>query len=385
MKIAMIGQKGIPAQYGGIERHVEDLATQLTTQGHEVLVYSRKWYSPMSGRYKGIKVVTTPTIHSKHLDAIIHTFTSTIHAIFQKADIIHYHGVGPALLAWLPRIFARSTRVVVTFHCIDRYHQKWNWFARLMLRLGEKAACVFPHETISVSKTIHKYCLNEHQTNTTLLPNGVMTPPPTSANLLSRWKLLPGKYLLMVSRLVPHKGAHYLLEAWQFAKKQYPELLREYKLVIVGGSAFTDEYVEELHSIAGNDTSIIFTDWLSGEPLEQLYANAGLFVHPSENEGLPLTVLQAMSYGRPVLVSNIPEHQEIITDPRYWFTNTSIRSLADKIIELLKEPKLLKEAGNSNSLRVAEFYDWQVISQKTETVYRDSKHKISKISKLEIA
>ncbi len=369
MRIAMIGQKGIPALYGGIERHVEDLATELATQGHNVLVYARKWYSPATGRQRGTMVIHTPTIHTKHLDALTHTLSATIHALFQKVDVIHYHGVGPSLLSWLPRLLSPRIKVIATFHCIDRYHQKWGWLARLALRWGELAACLFPHETISVSKTIHSYCLNEYQKNTSLIPNGTTIPAVAATNLLPRWHIAPQKYVLMVSRLVRHKGAHYLVAAWSFAKKQYPQLLKDYKLIIVGGSAFTDDYVEELHELAHDDHSIIFTDWLSGEPLEQLYAHAGLFIHPSENEGLPLTVLQAMAYGRPALVSNIPEHQELITDNRFWFTNTSVADLADKIIELIKNPSLLATAGQKNSQTVREHYTWTELVKKTERLY----------------
>ena len=175
MRIAMIGQKGIPAIYGGIERHVEELSVELVKQGHDVVVYARTWFTDKKIKnYQGIKIKHTPTLRTKHLDAIIHTFTSTIHALlFQKPDIIHYHGVGPALLAWMPRLLSPKTKVVVTMHCLDRYHQKWGIFARFMLRIGEWAGCAFAHQVISVSKTIQSYCLNEYQKSTTYIANGV--------------------------------------------------------------------------------------------------------------------------------------------------------------------------------------------------------------------
>ena len=161
---AMIGQKGIPAIYGGIERHVEELATELAKNGHDILVYARKWYSPKNiTKINGIKIIYTPSLRTKHLDAITHTLTSTIHALFQKPDIIHYHGVGPSLLSFIPRIFLPSAKVITTSHCLDRYHQKWNWLARLMLRLGEWTAIKFAHQTIVVSKTLQSYYLNEYK------------------------------------------------------------------------------------------------------------------------------------------------------------------------------------------------------------------------------
>lgn len=372
MRIAMIGQKGIPAIYGGIESHVEELSKELAQKGHNVLVYARKWYTPENIKnYKGIKIVHAPSLRSKRLDAITHTFLATLHAIRQKPDIIHYHGVGPSLLAWIPRLLAPRVKVVCTCHCLDRYHQKWGAFAKFMLRLGERAAYFFPHKTIVVSKTIHNYYLNEYQKQTDYIPNGVATVAAgnQSSVIEDKWNLTSGRYLLMVSRLVRHKGAHYLLDAWQMARQQNPDLLAGYKLVIAGGSTYTDSYVAELKRMARGDNSVIFTDWQSGQSLEELFANCALFVHPSENEGLPISVLQAMSYGRPALVSDIPEHKEIIMDSDFWFSNGSIVSLADKITELISNKKLLEDTGKLNRKLVQEKFNWPDITDKTERIY----------------
>ena len=374
MKIVMIGQKGIPAIYGGIERHVEELSVELAKQGHNIVVYAREWYTPKNiTNYHSVQIVHTPTLRAKHFDAILHTFTSTIHALFQKPDIIHYHGVGPALLCWIPRIFSRKTQVVVTLHCLDRYHQKWGFLARVMLHIGEWAGCSFAHKAISVSKTIQGYCLNEYQKLTTYIPNGVVPAQPQNCSLIDEWNISPGKYLLMVSRLVKHKGAHYLLEAWQFARQQNPELLKDYKLVIVGDSAFTDNYITQLRQIARGDNSIVFTGWQKGRALAELYANSALLVHPSENEGLPITVLQAMSYARPVLVSDISEHKEVISDERFWFSNADVYSLAQKITELMQNPELLKEKGIKNKALVEKNYNWKDIANQIIAVYSSPK------------
>jgi len=372
MKIAMIGQKGIPAIFGGIEKHVEDLGAQLAKK-HEVLVYARNWYTPKNvSEFKGMKIVHRGTLHTKHLDAIVHTFISTMDAIFvQKADVIHYHGVGPSLLSFIPRILSPKTKVVATFHCIDRYHQKWNWFARFMLSMGEKAACTFPHQTIAVSKTIQNYALNEYKCYAVYNPNGVNKVGKEIGNkTLKEFGLEKDKYLVMISRLVAHKGAHYLIKAFKNAKAKNPQLLAGYKLAIVGGSAFTDKYVDYLHRLAGNDKNIVFTGNQKGKKLEELYANAKMLIHPSENEGLPITVLQAMSYGIPALVSDIPEHQEVITDSHFWFTNASILSLTNKIIGLMKNPELLKTAGRKNKQTAEKNYAWEDIAKKTEYVYQ---------------
>ena len=370
----MIGQKGIPAVYGGIERHVEELSLELAKHGHTVVAYARDWYTPKNIKnYRGVQIVHTPTLRAKHFDAIVHTFTSTIHALFQKPDVIHYHGVGPALLSWLPRIFSPKTKVMVTMHCLDRYHQKWGFFARLMLHIGEWSGCAFAHQAISVSKTIQSYCLNEYRKSTAYIPNGVMPAEHQNCSLIDQWDIVPGKYLLMVSRLVKHKGAHYLLEAWQLARQQNSELLKDYKLVIVGDSTFTDDYVAKLRQIARGDKSIVFTGWQKGRALEELYANSTMLVHPSENEGLPITVLQAMSHARPVLVSDISEHKEVVSDERFWFSNTNIISLAQKITELTQNPELLKERGEKNKALVEKNYNWQDITKQTIALYASPK------------
>lgn len=371
MKIAMIGQKGIPAIFGGIEKHVEELSIELVKQGREVFVYARNWYTPANkAKHEGINIVHTWTVQTKHLDAIIHTFTATIHAMRQKPDIIHYHGVGPSILSWIPRVFAPKIKVVSTFHCIDRYHQKWGAFARFILLLGERAACLFPHKTIGVSQTIQNYCLNEFKTNIAYNPNGVNLEENPGTQCLSKFGLEKDKYLVMISRLVKHKGVHYLIPAWQKAKKEEPVLMKDLKLAIVGGSAFTDDYVKSIKKMAENDDSIIFTDWQKGDTISSLYANALMLVHPSENEGLPITVLQAMSFGRPALVSDIPEHQEVITDENFLCTTASIFSLSSKIIELLKNPELLKKTGSENLNKVKNNYHWKDIGNQTTKIYK---------------
>lgn len=366
----MIGQKGIPTRWGGVERHVEELSKVLVADGHQVLVYARKWYTGGKVSYlpPGILVVHTPTIHTKHLDTIIHTLTSTVHALFQKPDVIHYHGVGPALLSFIPRLFSPRTKVVVTFHCIDRYHKKWNWFSRFMLRLGEWAACTFPHETIAVSKTIREYCLNEYHKTTTYIPNGVNKKNVTDPQLIKQFGLTPNQYVVMVSRLVPHKGAHYLIRGWQKAKLLNPELLKNYKLAIVGASTFTDAYVNALKEISHDD--VVFSGWQDGENLDALYAQAALQVHPSENEGMPLTVLEGMAHGQAVLVSDIGEHKELIDNQAELFTSADSTSLAHKLIALLSNPTLRSALGAANKQTVTRYFSWKNIGLETIEAYK---------------
>jgi len=365
----MIGQKGIPATSGGVERHVEELAKELTKIGHEVLVYARAWYTPKSVKnYQGIRVIHTAGINSKHLDAITHTFTATVNAIRQKPDVIHFHGVGPSLISWLPRLISPRIKVVATFHSMDRYQYKWGKIAKCFLSLGEKFICLFPHATITVSRGLYHYCLNQYHKLTTYIPNGVpVWDNEKHTDKLMPFHLTPQKYLLTVSRLIKGKGAHYLISAWKTIKAQNPTALEGLKLVIVGDGS--ENYLNELYAQANGDRDIVFTGNRQGDELKALFANTTLFIHPSENEGLPLSVLEAMSFAKPVLVSDIPGHQEIIHDSHFWFPTADVQSLANKITELINQPELLKSAGNANREIVAQHYSWKDIAEKTEKVY----------------
>ena len=247
MRIAMIGQKGMPASHGGVERHVHDLSVELAKTGHSVTVYSRSWYSQLSAdaTVEGVLVKHLPTLKTKHLDTISHALFASFHALFQGYDVVHYHGVGPSLVSWIPRLFSKS-KVVTTFHSIDRYHQKWGAFARLVLRLGEKAAVWFAHDTITVSRSLEMYCLNEFDQETVHIPNGVKKSNPTKdSTVLKKFGLKPNQYILMVSRLVPHKGAHLLVEAFTALKNanETNPAFTNLKLVIVGGSVYTNKYI----------------------------------------------------------------------------------------------------------------------------------------------
>lgn len=371
----MIGQKGIPTQFGGIERHVEALAVRLGKKGHDVLVYSRAWYVASAGKKgrrswkfsPGVRVVVTPTIKTKHLDAIVHTFTSTVHAIRSGADVIHYHGVGPSLLAWIPRVFSPRTKVVATFHCVDRNHQKWGLFARLMLGAGERAACLFPHRTIAVSKTLQSYCMHRFGDDVAYVPNGIEAPPRVGGDVLAKFGLKKDGYVVMVSRLVRHKGAHHLIEA--YVRLQKRGLTRGKKLVIVGDSAFTDDYVRELKAMAAGNKDILFTGYLKGKALEQAFGNAYAVVHPSESEGLPIAVLEAMSYGKTVLASDIPENMEVVRDHGMSFRNRSVPDLARKLRVLLDSPALAARKGAEAKAFVLQEYHWDDVARAIDREY----------------
>lgn len=374
MKIAFIGQKGMPANHGGVERHVHELAVRLVEFGYDITAYSRKWYTNSEDcNVEGVQTKHLPSIHTKHLDAITHTLISTIHALFQKYDIIHYHGIGPSLLSWIPRIFSPKTQVITTFHSIDRYHQKWSRFAKFILRLSEWTACRFAHKTITISQSLQQYTAKEYNKETIYIPNGVnLNEKKINDDELKNFGLQKNKYLVMISRLIPHKGAHLLIEAFANLKKKYnnDDTIKNLKLAIVGGSVYTDKYVRELHKQAGTCNDIIFTDFQTGETLEQLYDNSLSLVHPSLNEGLPITVLQAMSYGQPALLSSIPEHLELVQDPRMIFNENDILDLEEKMYNFIKLNKEEQyKIGKTNKQIISKKYTWKKIVPQIVEVY----------------
>lgn len=366
LKIVMVGLKGLPvkADSGGIERHVEELASRLAARGHGVSAYVRPRFTPTAEAvYRGIRLLRLPSIPTKNLDTATHTFLASLAVLFREADIVHYHGVGPATFAWLPRLFKPRARVVTTFHSVDRLHPKWGWPARLYLHFGEWAAVKWPHATIAVSRTIQDYCRRHYGAGAEYIPNGATVGEYPGSDLLAQWGLEPGGYILTVARLVRQKGIHHLIEAYDGFEK-------EKKLVIVGAAGFGGEYAEYIRRLSEGNSSIIFTGFQGGQALKQLFANAYLYVHPSEAEGLAVSILEAMAAGRCALVSDIPENVESIDHSGLTFVSADAADLRAKIRMLLNHPEIVAERGEKCRAWVSQEYDWDRITDRTEVLYR---------------
>ena len=280
MKIAFIGQKGIPAKSGGVENHVENLAVELAQKGHAVFVYVRNNYTDKNlMEYKGVKLIHLPSIPTKNLDAISHTFFAIVHAIFQKYDVVHFHSIGPNSLNFLIKIFKPKTALIATYHCQDYLHQKWGAFARAYLKLGEYMTCKITDKTIVVTKTLQKFVRDKFKKETVVIPSGVRVAKNANTNELEKWGLKENEYIISVSRLIRHKGIHYLIEA--FKNLEDRNLTGGKKLVIVGDGFYTSDYVAELKKIAEVSKNIIFVGAQNGEALSQLFSHSYLFVQPS--------------------------------------------------------------------------------------------------------
>jgi len=366
MKIAFIGQKGIPTKYGGVERYVEAVSKNLSHLGHKVFVYTRPYYTAKTRKhYQGVNLISLPSINTKYLDAISHVFLATLHALFQDYDVIHYQGVGPSLLSFIPRLLKRRTKIVVTFHSLDRNHAKWSWFGKLVLRLGEWTACKFPHKTITVSKGLQNYCLQKYNTPTTYIPNGVYVKTINSSNkALLDYGLKSQRYFIVVSRFVKHKRIEEVIQAFQSVKNT------EMKLLIVGDSSFTDKYTRVIHDLVTKDSRIIFTGWQTGDRLWSLISGAIALVSASEDEGMPITVLEAMSLATPVILSNIEGHRDATVGclARY-FNLGNTRQLTKQLRYARRYQSKLTSEAKVNQKLVRENYDWLSIAQALADVY----------------
>ncbi len=360
MRIAMIGQKGVPATYGGIERHVEEIATRLGARGHEVSVYCRLYYTPPGATLPGVHVLRRPSIHTKHLDTVTHVMWSTLESLVRRYDIVHFHALGPSLFAGLPRL--TGARTVVTVHGLDWQRQKWGRFAQWYLKQCEGPAAHFPDRTIVVSKTLRQHFREHHHCDAVFIPNGTNLPTPRPARKLHTLGLAPGKYVLFVGRLVPEKGVHYLCEA-------FSRIDTDLKLALVGGLSFSQDYLDKLKRYESD--RIRFLDYMYGETLEELWSNAYVVVQPSVMEGLSIALLEALSYSRCVLISDIPENREVAEECAPMFRSQDVGDLERQLTRLIAEPALVKQYESRARAHIAEHYSWDTVTADTEAVYLD--------------
>jgi glycosyltransferase involved in cell wall biosynthesis len=361
MRIAMLGQKGIPAHSGGVEQHVDILSRALVARGHEVLAYCRRSYlgrDTCSSRDGGLHRIVRCSVATKHLDAITHTLASTIDVMLRRADVVHYHAIGPAALAPLARLAGMP--VVVTVHGLDWQRAKWGAFARWCLRAGEWLAARSASQLVVVSPTLRPYFQTGHGVCPRFVPNGVVPLERKPPHRLCRLGLAPGGYLLAVARLVPEKGLHYLLEAFR-------ALPRDVRLAIAGGGGLDDSYERRLRRLA--DPRVVFLGETSRDLLAELYSHALLFVLPSDVEGMSIALLEAMSVGCPVLVSDIPENAWVVGDAGFTFRSGDAGHLREVLDELMQFPELVSASGGRASARAGAF-QWPHIVSQLEAVYR---------------
>ncbi|MFA6995182.1 MAG: glycosyltransferase family 4 protein [Patescibacteria group bacterium] len=361
MKIAFIGQKGIPANNGGVEKYVESLAVNLVALNQEVLVYNRQDYLPdQLKEFKGIKIVNISYFNSKNLANITQTFLAILDVLKRRVDIVHFQGVGPSLLCWLPKLFNPRLKIVATLHSFDYYNDKWSWFAKKMLQLGEHLMCRYADQVIVLSVFMKNYVKTKYNCEATLIPGGADLYTALDQDCLSTWSLSRGNYILSVSRIIKLKGLQYLISAFKNLKTTK-------KLVIVGEG----EYLAVLKELAASDDRIIFTGNQNGRTLDQLYANAYIFVQPSEMEGLSISLLEAMAHRNACLVSDIEANREALAGTGFTFETKNTADLQKQLEKLLIDQEEVEIKAAAAYERARQNFTWVGVAERILKFYQN--------------
>lgn len=357
MKVCVIGTRGFPRIEGGVEKHCESLYKVLG-KNNSIVVYRRRAYVKSSEQFDGIKFVDLPSTRIKGVEAVIHSFLATLKTIKMRPDVVHIHNIGPALFSFMFKWF--KIPVVLTYHSANYEHKKWGRFAKAVLKLSEKIALKNADKIIFVNKYQMRKYNKLIQCKSVYIPNGINHMVYTSdTSFLSKINVEKGKYILSVGRITPEKGFDTLIKGFY----EMPEH-KDYKLVIAGGVEFESGYMESLKALCKDDR-VIFTGAVYGENLAQLYTNASLFVLASNNEGFPLVLLEAMSYGLDVLVSDIPATRLVKLRKEDYFSKGDFKRLSQGIMDRVKNPK-------KRNYELSEF-NWNNIAQSVEDVYVQAK------------
>lgn len=372
LRVAMLGHKHVLSSEGGVEKVVREISTRLVSLGCEVTCYDRKTKHVMDAsteilkisEYKGVKIRSCFTIDKKGLAAVSSSFFGSLQILFSNANLVHFHAEGPSAMIPIIKFFS-SKKIVVTIHGLDWKRDKWGTgFASRYIKFGEKMAAKYADEIIVLSDGVKKYFKETYNRDTHFIPNGVSRPEVLLSNIIgSKYGLKKDDYFLFLGRIVPEKGIHYLIDA-------YNQVCTNKKLVIAGGASDTDSYYEELRKKASNNENIIFTGFVQGQELEELYSNAYVYVLPSDLEGMPLSLLEAMSYGNCCLTSDIEECSDVMEDCGVTFKQSSVEDLANKLQYLSDSEKVVQKLKLESSPFIIKKYNWDDIVNKTLELYR---------------
>ena len=368
LKIAVIGTRGIPSNYSGIERAIESLYTRLAARGHRITVYCRSEYMATKVEcHHGIRLLRMPTLKRKSLDSVFHSLASTLHAtLAERYDVIHLHALAAGLFTRIPRL--RKIPTVVTIHGLDWQRAKWNGLGSNILRKGEQSIARNASEIIAISRDLQRYFAQQYGLQVAYIPNGIeqsveMDP---DRSVLESFQLRPGKYITYVGRLVPEKRIQDLIQA-------FLQLRTGHKLAIVGEGGYTDSYVEELRRVASVDSRIVFTGLQKGTALETLLCGAAAFVLPSDLEGLPMSLLEAMERGIPAVVSDIPPHRELLGSVNgydLFVPCRDINGLTERIGRVLECHDYYAEVASRAQAFVRKCYSWDSCADETESLFQ---------------
>ena len=371
MKIALIGHKVVPSRRGGIENVLTTLCPLLVEMGHEVTCYNRssdkvenEYVGTVRNKmYKGVKIKNAWTLNVRGFAAMIASFTAAIAASFCDYDVIHFHAEGPCAALWIPKLFGK--KCVATVHGLDWQREKWGkGFASRYIKFGEKVLAKFADEVIVLSQTAYDYFKETYGRKTTIIHNGISRPERKDAQIITeKYGLEKDEYISVVSRLTAEKGIHYLIDA-------YGKITTDKKLVIAGDTSDTDDYVKSLKEKAAANPNIIFTGFVSGDTLREIYSNAYINVLPSDLEGMSLCLLESLAYRNALLCSDIAENTSVAEDRAMYFKKGNIDDLADKLQALCDSSELVESLREGVDEFILSKYSWQDVAKSTCELYQ---------------
>lgn len=366
IRVMFMGLRGMPGVQGGVETHVEKLAPLLAELGCDVEVLVRSPYQPDVGAFwNGVRLTRLWAPKRGSMEAVLHSLLCVCYAIISRPDVLHIHAIGPALVTPIARLF--GLRVVVTHHGPDYDRQKWGIAGKAALKLGEWLGMRAANQRIAISPVVKDLIAERHAQDAAQIPNGVDKPHgPAGTDVLHQFGLIPQRYLLLVSRLVPEKRHGDLVGAFRAAA-----LPAGWKLVIVGGADHPGPYTHELDKLAQRTEGVVLTGVQTGQALQQLYANAAMFMLPSSHEGLPIALLEAISHGLPVVASNIPANIALGLPEHCYYPMGHVGAAAQRIQAVCQDLPAAREEAEQIANALMPKYNWRNIAQATLHVYAD--------------
>ncbi len=359
LKIAFIGARGVIGTYSGIETYYEEVGSRLAERGHQVTAYCRKYFTPDVASHRGVQIRRLPSWRGKHLETLSHSLLATFDCLLRDFDVVQYHAIGSAPLAVLPRIFGHTT--LVSVRGLDWQRAKWSAFASWMLRFGEWASARAPTATVVVSKTLQRHYQTVHGRRPHMIPNAVVVGTPRPVELLAEHGLEKDGFLLFAGRISPEKGVHTMLEAAR-------HLPRHKKLVLAGGTSYSDDYVDQVKAAAWDE--VIFLGRVGREMMEELLSACYAFILPSVMEGLSIALLEALSYGNCIVTTDIPENLEVVGEAALSFPPGDVQALRAVLARVLEDPDLVEEYRRKALDHARQQPDWDEVARQTEELYR---------------
>jgi glycosyltransferase involved in cell wall biosynthesis len=355
MKLAILGTRGIPANYGGFETFAQELSLRLAERGHDVTVYCRSHHTPRELRsFQGVRLVVLPTLRHKYLDTVVHTFVSSIHALGKRYDAtLVCNSINSS---FLPILKLSGARVAMNVDGLEWKRKKWNWIGKWYYKVSEKMACLTADVIVSDAEKVQAYYQEVHRTSSVFIPYGAPVEKATTGRALEKFGLEAGKYLLYVSRFEPENNAHLVLEAFE-------KVDSELKLVMVGDAPYAKDYINRLKEMA--DPRVVFTGYVFGDGYRELMSHAYCYLHATEVGGTHPALVEAMGMGNGVLVGDTPENREVAGDTALFFSLTS-EDLAERIRLVLARPELLAELAEKARRRVRTHYSWDRVTDAYE-------------------